>query len=260
MVSFSSTLQMARQLKGICSQPGSVTPSSPHAMTSAYIPPFHSSASSDLPFKLQSLGLTTSPIDGLGHLYAQHLHSHRQCVEAEYLHTAHRLVETMQYPPELAATLQTNIDLLLRTYQSRYESLSRQMETALLRDVAARLARQRGCQPDRPVQLGKSFSKVCRSPFLSSSSLFVADLPFDPPLHPLLPEIRHRPPPNLRPKLLPQPGRAPRDRLPCPYGLQAVSSLGSSFFPSCSLPPLFRQRHCPVAFPTARGLPSLTPG
>jgi hypothetical protein len=190
---------MARQLKEICFDhlPNHAPVGRPPS-TCPKILPFNTLSPPDISRDLVVSGLMPTLVEALQRLYLQQLESHRRFLERDYLDTAERLVQTMQQSQRLSESLPSNIGLFLQACQSKHHRFSLRLKDALLQDVAGRLARQRGCQPDRPAQLGKSFSKVRRYPFLSPSTFVGANLPFDPPLHPLLPsEIRHRPPPSL---------------------------------------------------------------
>jgi hypothetical protein len=180
MSSLAATLAKARQLRDLTSH--QILPDHPTyaALTSVDIPPFDVSSPPDVSAALSSLGLTPRLVQKLQQLYIQHVDSYRQHAQSEYFKTADRLVSTMQGCQHFFAGLQSNIDLLLQAYVSKYRNLSYRLQRDLLRNVTARMTRERDCQPDRPAQLGKSFSKVrlASSFFLL---LFVASHPFDIP-------------------------------------------------------------------------------
>jgi hypothetical protein len=170
MSSLAATLAKARQLRDLTSH--QILPDHPTyaALTSVDIPPFDVSSPPDVSAALSSLGLTPRLVQKLQQLYIQHVDSYRQHAQSEYFKTADRLVSTMQGCQHF----------LLQAYVSKYRNLSYRLQRDLLRNVTARMTRERDCQPDRPAQLGKSFSKVrlASSFFLL---LFVASHPFDIP-------------------------------------------------------------------------------
>jgi hypothetical protein len=160
MSSLAAILAEARQLREIGSHHSLPSPPPAIPIRSPFIPAFQPTSSSGIHSELQSLGLARPLVDQLQQLYIQHLDSHRRCVESEYLQTAGRLQETMQRSIHLAPTLEPTIDLLLQTYLAEYGRFCQQRKNRVLHAVSIRLARQRGCQSNRPAQLGKSFSKA----------------------------------------------------------------------------------------------------
>jgi hypothetical protein len=160
MSAFAAVLAEARQLRQLCSNYG-LSPLPSHSPAApAHIPAFHVATPPDIASTLRSLNLPSNLANNLLRHLNQHLESLRQHVSQEYNETAEKLLVSMRNSQHFAPTLQANLNLLVQTFQSRYERFAQQMMDLALRDVSARLVRQSGCHLERPVQLGKSFSKV----------------------------------------------------------------------------------------------------
>jgi hypothetical protein len=255
----SAILAEARQLRQVCS-PTDPSPLPPKPIS---IPVFPSTSPPDISTDLRTLGLSIPLSDNLQNLYSHYLGLHRQRIESFYSQTAQQLQSPSAQHPDLSETLPSNLALLLQTFLHKYERFAQDRKAALLREVSTRLARQRGCQPDRPVQLGKSFSKVR----LLSSRLVatpLADLLIF-PLISLSPPTPFRNPSSSSAKSTtktPTPIRPSFERSP-PMSVWTTSSVESGFvFPSLVSVLLSPDNHLaydPVALSTARSLPSITP-
>jgi hypothetical protein len=174
--------------------------------TLVYVLPFDAKSLPDIAPELRSLGLATTLIKEICHLYGQFLKSHRYFVEKEYTNIAQHLLSSMQHCPDLSGDLQSNIDLFFQGTRIKYEPTCQQAKAVVLQNVFARLDSPVSCQSSPSWQPKSSFSKV-RSllPLLLILLPSITDSFFFPFVHSYsLIAIHYRPPPNLRPKLLPQ--------------------------------------------------------
>jgi hypothetical protein len=260
MISLSVTISLAQQLKNICSDRSSASKPPRHPPYRIQIPLLLIKSSTDIAPDLRSLGLRTTLVEGLQHIYAQHLHLHLQCIESEYSKTAHQLCVSMQFPQDLLDRLPETLRLTLETYRSKHENFSLRLRRITLEKVTEHLARRSGCQPDRPTQLGKSFSKVRLCPLFPSFS-FVADPSFDASPSPPTPRNPSSSSAKSTTKTL-TPIRPSFERSPL-MSVWTTSSVESGFvlpsLVSVLLSPDNYLAYDPVALSTARSLPSITP-